>query len=204
MISYKRIAFINYSLFAGGAERNVINLSKIFIKNGLQTDIIIFKDINEYKYEYGYNLKNLHIIPLFKADKKILPLLKPFYAFVLFYRLFNVLRLNKYDLLIAAEEYDPFFITVFFSCLLRIKSLLLVGNNVSAELETKNFILRSVYKVLFFISFYFSTHIICVSKKLRIDLIENFSIQKNHPHLGGGYFILLFIDFFHQKRIHVF
>lgn len=175
-----KVAFINYSLFAGGAERNVINLSNYFQKKGINTDILIFKNINEYKGEYKNNGGgSLRIVPLLNTQIKIPTVLKPFFIFRLLYQLYTVILRNKYDILIAAEEYDPFFITILFSKLTRIKSLLLVGNNISKEIRTKGFILKIVYTIVFSISFHLSNHIICTSKQLRLSLVKEYSIPKN-------------------------
>lgn len=169
-----KAAFINYSLFGGGAERNIINLAPYFNRRAVKTDIILFKNLNDYQDEYPGLEKKVTIIPLLKMTGKIPFFLKPFYAVIVLARLVKAIRQHNYDLLIAAEEYDPFFVTAALARLMNKKSLLLVGNNIRYELRLRYRFLHPFYRLLFLWSFALADQVICVSKGLERDLEEHF------------------------------
>lgn len=171
------IAFINYSLSGGGAERNVINLSNYFIAHKQPVDILIFKQINDYEKEYKHAPANGHIIPIFRFKHKIPPLLLPFYFMKLLFHLSHLIKKKKYQLLIAPQEYVPYYVVIFLSKIFRIKNLLIVSNNIEEIVRSKKMIPRLIHMVLFFISFALSDKIVCLSQGLKESIVQAFNIN---------------------------
>lgn len=172
-----KVGILNYSLFGGGAERNVINIATYFLQRNIECDLIVFKDKNEYTKEYGNSLHKVSI-------KSILPdrhiqLLEKFFVIPYFLgALFALLRKGNYSLLIGAVEYTPFYLTVLFSRLLGTKSILIIGNNIKQELARKNCVLRFLYFLLFKYSLRYTNHIVCVSKGLKVGMSSYFGVNQ--------------------------
>lgn len=167
-----KIAFIGYDLTAGGAEANVINLAYEFINKKIHTDIIIFKNINEYKSQYEEKLNKIKIYPILNTREKINKLTLPFKSILLFIRLFFLVRKNKYQLLIAMVDYWPAYVVVLLARLFKKKSIIILGNNIESTLNERPFINRFLHKFATQISFRNTDKIICESSGLT-DLLKN-------------------------------
>lgn len=173
----EKIAFISFSLIGGGAERNIINLARHLPKYQITPDIILLKNIRQYDKEYKKELNAINIVPILNYEKHINVLLKFIFIPVLFIRLYLYLKQKKYDVLIAAQEYYPFYITVLFAWLLKTRSIMLVGNNIEAELELKNPIVKFVEYYLFFFVFRYTDGIVFISHKLKTATEKFFKIS---------------------------
>ncbi len=169
-----KIAFISYSLSGGGAERNIINLDAALKKKGLASHILLFKHIVDYKI----NKKNHTIFYILKAAKKIPILELPIKTLQLIFRFLEIITQNKYNVLVGALTYHPYYIAVFFGKLLKIKSVCIVNNNISEELQEKKPISRFFHTFLSKLSFYFCDAIVCVSKGVGEELINDFGVNK--------------------------
>ncbi|MBI4974116.1 glycosyltransferase [Candidatus Roizmanbacteria bacterium] len=173
------VAFVNYSLSGGGAERNVINISNYLITHQQPIDILLFKPINDYEREYRNSPVGKHIIPIFKSKEKIPTLLLPFFLCKLLLDLSTIIRKKKYRLLIAPQEYVPYYVVIILSKLFRIKNLLIVSNNIEEILLSKKVFPRLVHTALFWLSFILSNKIVCISHGLKKSLVRVFSIDPN-------------------------
>lgn len=172
-----KIGILCYSLFAGGAERNAINIALYFKQRKISFDLILFKSINEYVDEYGKKLTNLPIISILPFQQPIPIICKPFlYPYFFISLLFTVMR-GKYSVLVGSVEYDPFYLTVFMAKLFNIKSILIVGNNIPEELLRFNRPVRIIVQRLFRWSFIHSSKIVCSSQDLAKNIIEYFSLN---------------------------
>lgn len=169
-----KIAFISYSLSGGGAERNIINLDAALKKKGLASNILLFKYIVNYKI----NKKNHTIFYIFKAAKKMSILELPIKILQLIFRFLEIITQNKYNILVGALAYHPYYIAVFFGKLLQIRSVCVVNNNILEELREKKLTYRLFHIFLLKLSFYFCDAIVCVSKGVSEELINEFGVNK--------------------------
>ncbi len=174
----KKVAFITSSLANGGAERNIINLSLFLPHGSYKTDIISIINNNEYKDEYGKQLNSLRITTLLKQRKPLSLTQKVFLSLFVIYNLITLIKKNKYNILIAGHEYNTFYYTVLCSKLTGTKSMLIVGNNMNADLRTKALPIRIYHRVCLWISFRLTNSIICVSKGLKNDTQKKFGVPK--------------------------
>jgi len=173
-----KVAFITTGIYGGGAERNIINLAIKFHQSEVESEIISLKTINDFKTEYGEELKKITTIYILKDQSKINRLTLPFKAIKLLIKLFFIISKKKYKVLIAAEEFT-FLITTLFAKLFFIKSILIVGNNIEKEVD-RLFFLRKMFSLLIFkISFFLADKLICVSKGLELMLKKFFPLAKN-------------------------
>ena len=173
----KRVAFLIFSLKAGGAERNIINLYKYLPKNKYDVDIITIKNINDYSDEYS-SLK-LTIIHLLESSKKISFLQAPIAVLNIFLRFFRLIIKTHYNVLIGGAEYAPFYLVIFFAKLLHKKSILIVGNNIIAENSSRPLLLNILNTILFYMCFKFADVIIFVSQGLANNIGNCFHISKD-------------------------
>ena len=174
-----KVAFIGYGLYSGGAERIALDLTYYFTTHGFITDLIIFKNINEYKYQY----KKINITTIFKKDTKIPKLLLPFKIVELIFRLYFVLRKGKYDILISFVQYHPYYLTILFAKLLKIKSILQVGENIENDLKNKNILSKTLHNILLKPAFIFTDKIVCVSEGISFSLVNRFDINNEKIHV---------------------
>jgi len=178
-----KIAFIGYSLFAGGAEANIINILPYLTSNGFDPELLLFKNINEYKFQYTKRLKKMHIYSLLNTQRKFSFIERPLMILGLIINAFRKIKKENYKVLVALVEYDPFFLTIFFSVILRKKGILIVGDNLAEDLKRKPLVTRYLYALLFNLSFKLADKIICVSKGLGKNLQDNFHIPKHKIHI---------------------
>ena len=172
----KKVGIIIFSLIAGGAERNVVNIANFLKSKGYDVDIVLFKKINDYKYEY--ELKTLSITELLPANKIPFYLL-PFKMVIVFLKLYKIIMKNKYEILISGAEYYPLYFTAIFSQLFNIKSIAMAGINMSEDINKHSLIPSILHKVFFTISFRFVNKVICASKGVSADLKISFLVPKN-------------------------
>jgi glycosyltransferase involved in cell wall biosynthesis len=170
-----RIAFVSYSLVGGGVERRIINLAHFLRKKGCVVDIILFKNIIDYKKESAA----LNPIFLLNTNNKIPFLLTPLRALQIFIRLLITIKKNRYNILVGCPEFHPYYIVVLFARLLNIKSCLVINNCLLKELTTKSFISRIFHRILLKISLTMTNKIICVSKGLVFEIQNYFNIKKD-------------------------
>ncbi len=169
-----KVAFIGYNLTCGGAERNIINLAHYLQKKGVQADIILFKNINEYKDEYEDILKKLTIIPLLNTRNKIPKLLFFPKLIELFIRLFYMIKKNRYQLLIGALEPHPYFFAVFFAKLFKIKSVLIFNEGTREKSGLEKLITDFLLKIVLTTS----SKIVCISQGVSYFLQINYQVLK--------------------------
>ena len=174
----KKVAFITSSLTDGGAERNIINLSLFLPQNNFRTDIVSLTKRNKYKEEYGKKMDKLHIYTVLRQKETLSTLEKLLNGPVAIYKLVQILRKGKYDLIIAAHEYNTFYLTVLCATLLRCKSVLIVGNNLYADLESKYIVTRLYHYFCIFVAFRLTSSIICVSEGIKKQLLNTFGVSK--------------------------
>ncbi len=172
----KKVAFITSSLANGGAERNIINLSLNLSRKKYRTEIISFTNKNDYMNEYGRKMSRLKITTLLKQKKLITRTQKIIQGPFLVVRMLQAIKKEKYSLLIAAHEYNTFYLTVLSSKLIGCKSMLIVGNNIYEDLKTKHFPIRMYHNACLWFSFRLTDTIICVSKGLKTDLKKQYGI----------------------------
>lgn len=175
----KKIAIVTSTLRAGGAERNSINLALYLPKSTYSTDILSILSINEYRKEYGKILQNIRIRYLLDDKRLSLSLPRLFLLPFAFIKLLLTSQKNKYSLLIAAHEYNTFYITVFAAKLLRIKSLLVLGNNIPANFASKSILTRTFHKLFLRISLLLCDKVVCVSKGIYDQMEYDFPFLKN-------------------------
>lgn len=175
-----RIGVLCYSLFAGGAERNAINIALYLQQKHIKYDLILFKNLNEFKEEYGSKIRTISITSVLPIQNSIPFFLKPFYYIYFAFALFFQVKKGNYSVLIGSVEYDPFYFTVILARLLRIKSVLIIGNNIPAELSIYNAISRFVFFHLFHWSLRNASRIVCVSKGLTKAIISYFKLDPAH------------------------
>lgn len=168
----KKIAFLTSSLATGGAQENIINLSKYFVKKNYQVDIISLLAINDYEIK---NSKFLHFMSLidYRSSNSVFNII--FIPFIISIKLLRLLGRKKYDLLIGSHEYYPFYLATFFAKIFRTKNILLVGHNIQEDLRHKNIVFSWLHKSLIKLSFMCTDKIICVSKSLAA------AIKKDSP-----------------------
>jgi len=169
-----KVAFIGYNLTCGGAERNIINLAHFLQKKGIQTDIILFKQIIEYEEEYKDILKKLTIIPLLNTRNKIPKFLIPIRFMETLAKLFYVIRKNRYQILIGALEYHPFYFASFFAKLFKIKNILVFHEGI----RESSFIVRFVINLLLRVAFVLADKIVCVSEGVGYSLQMVYGVPK--------------------------
>lgn len=178
-----KVAFIGYGLYSGGAERIALDLTYYFTTHGLLADLIIFKNINDYKSQYEKILKKIKITTIFKKDAKIPKLLLPFKIIELIFRLYFVIRKGKYDILISYIQYHPYYLTILLAKLLKIRSVLQVGENIEKDLKNKNIISRTLHNILLKITFKLANEIVCVSEGVSFSLANKFKIDNKKMHV---------------------
>lgn len=171
------IAFISFSFVAGGAERNIINLVTYFKKTRIHADILLFKPVDDYIQEYKAYPDFFRIYTGISERKHVPFWLKPLKGLVLLVKFIRIIKENNYKVLLGAQEYSPFYITVFLAQLLHIKSILIVGNNIREEIARKSIFTRYIYYFLFYISLRFCTKVVCVSDGLKTDTANYFHIN---------------------------
>ena len=171
-----RVAFIAYSLSGGGAEKNIILLRNYLKTAGIQADIILFKNINDYKDEYP---ETKDIIALTDFKHKIPFLYIPFFVLLGMMRLFILMRRNRYIVIFGLPHYLPYYISVILSKLFNLKSVLIVVNNIPLELEQLPRVSKTVHAFLLKRIFYWCDYIICISNGLSSSLINGFYVRKN-------------------------
>jgi len=163
-----KVALISYNLAGGGAERNLINLANNFPKT-INADVIVFKDINN----YSHLTKRLTIVSLLKKNEKVNSLTMVFYLSLVFFRAIKTFISGKYQVYVGTVEGWPYYIAVITARLLGKKSLLVVGNNLTAEYRSKWFT-----RLLIKVSLQQTDYIISVSQGVKQDLITRFGIKK--------------------------
>lgn len=168
-----KIAFITSSLTLGGAERNIINLGLFLPKKNYITEIISISSKNEFKKEYGTRMKKLKIHTL--SNSKSINRL--FETPKITSKLLHLTKKKNYTLLVAAHEYNIFYLTSIIALLLGKKAILIVGNNLKEDLARMNPILQTYHRLLLAFSFSVSSHIICVSKGLKQQLEGDFRVN---------------------------
>lgn len=169
-----RVAFITYSLFGGGAEKNIIILSKYLKNAGIRADIIAFKNINDYKNEYP-EINNLVSLTNFKTKIPTLYLL----PFILYgaVKLFLFIRKNEYTVLFGVPHYLPYYVSVLFAKIFCIKSVPIVVNNLPLELNTLSNISKIIHTFLLKKVFCLCDFIVCVSSGIPSMLKRYFHVQ---------------------------
>lgn len=172
-----KVAFISFSLVGGGAERNIINLSHYLKSNNIDADILLFKSIDDYIYEYRTYPDFLKVYSGLNETKHIPLILKPIKTVILIINLAKRIYQNKYKVLIAAQEYSPFYMTVFLAYIFKIKSILLVGNNIRLEEKEKNIFERIMNYVYFYCSLHLCSKIVCMSYGLKRNISDYFNIN---------------------------
>lgn len=191
-----KIGILCYSLFAGGAERNAINIALHLQKKSISYDLILFKNLNEFKYEYGSKINKLAITSILPIQNSIHFIFKPFFYVYFAFALFFQVKKGNYSVLIGSVEYDPFYFTVILARILRIQSVLIVGNNIPAELSTYNTVPQFLFYHLFRWSLRNASRVICVSKGLTETIRSYFKLDPTHiatvyngvtiPHRAGS------------------
>ncbi len=192
----KKIAFVIYSLTEGGSERNTINLAYNFNKNGYKTDIITFQNINSFTIDEKEKLKQIRIINL-TSFKNVSVLLLPLIGVLVSIRFLYFLLVNKYDILISETQFYTYYLTIFFSKILRIKTILVVGNTISFFLKYHKLPFSRIHTALHIISLQNANKIICVSKGVKKDL-EHFC-----SHISNNKIVIIYngIDGNHVQRL---
>lgn len=175
-----KVAFVITKLGVGGAEKNLLNLIRYFneIKVGFEYDLILFKNVNDYKKAYKDVFKSINIYTLLKTSRKIPSWMKLFKGIEILIKLSLIVIKKNYALLIAAEEY-PFFLTSFIAKLFNKKSILIVGNNIREEIQRENYIKLIFNFFIFKLSFILADLIITVSEGLALSIESYFKINKN-------------------------
>lgn len=171
-----RVAFITYSLSGGGAEKNIILLRNYLKTVGIQADIILFKNVNDYKDEYP---ETNDIIALTNFKNKIPFLYVPFIVLLGIIRLFILMRRNRYTVLFGLPHYLPYYISVVLSKLFNVKSVLIVVNNIPLELEQLSRVSKTIHAFLLKKMFRWCDYIICISHGLSSSLINGFCVRKD-------------------------
>lgn len=174
-----KVAFIIFSLQAGGAERNILNFLKYNNDPHLKPLVITIKNTYDYAAEYSNEKK--YVITLLK-DNKITAILKPFKFLEIFIKLFFIIRKKNIDILIGGAEYLPFYLVTLLKLFLNKKTVLIVGNNIIAENLERQFIIKYFNDLLFKICFFYADAIICVSKGLAQKLKEYYDIDQKKIH----------------------
>lgn len=181
MKKIKKICFIGYSLSGGGAERNIINLSRYLIKKGWLVDIILFFNINDYSKEYRDMINAVHIISIFNEEKTGFKR-QPGLLIKLGYSLYTIIKKNNYDLIIGSVEVLPFYMTTIMGWVCRKKTVIIVGNNLLKVIK-ENYNSLPIKVIHFWlikkIIFKKVSKIICVSFGLKKQLTNIFNIPQN-------------------------
>ncbi|MFZ2206220.1 MAG: glycosyltransferase [Microgenomates group bacterium] len=153
------VCIIIDSLIAGGAERNIINLTRHLKKNnGIRIDVVLIKNIIDYEKEYQ-SLKAINIINLSSNKKEVPKYLKPVVMLMRFIKLVLLSRQNKYDIFVGAIEFYPFYFATFAALILNKKSILMIGNNILEELKLRDFL----HSLLMKMSFVMTNKVVCIS-----------------------------------------
>lgn len=169
----KKIVFITSSLTAGGAQENIINISRHLSKKNYEIDIISLRSVNDY---INKKSEKYRIISLINADNAFPAFAIPFIAIIVVFKLCILLKKKNYVLLIGSHEYYPFYLSVFFSKVFKVKSLLLLGNNLREEFRYKGLLFSWIHGVLIKFSFQHADKLICVSKGLAADIKAGYNL----------------------------
>lgn len=172
---YKKVAFITYSLSGGGAEKNIILLKNHLKTVGIHADIILFKNINDYKDEYPES-KNAITLTGFKH--KIPAFFIPFIVLLGVIKLLLLVKRNRYTVLFGLPHFVPYYTAVVLSKLFHIKSVLIVVNNIPFELKELPHICRILHVFLLKIMFFFADSIVCKSHGISSSIISLFSVPR--------------------------
>lgn len=173
-----KILFISTTLGAGGAERNMLNIIDYLHKNNKSSDIVLLKNKNEFKEEYSDLLKKTQVISILSANK-INPILLPIYYLYTFILLVWRIFLLNPRLIVGVEEF-VFLPTIIVGYVLRINTLLIVGNNeIEGYIKIHNKWLRPFFKKLLCTLLVRATRVVCVSKGLVQQLENSLHIPKN-------------------------
>lgn len=156
-----KIGIIDYGLYNGGAERVALDFAQGAGKYGLNADLILFKNVNEYKEQYKNYSQKIRIIHLLEEQKKIPAHLIFLKKCELFLRMIYFFYTANYEVLVGQVHYHPFYVAVFFAKIFRKKSIVRVGDNMDADFKTKGFVTRAFHSILLRMSLFFSDRIIC-------------------------------------------
>lgn len=171
----KKVLFIGYGLYGGGAEANVIHLSHYLRQKRIKTDFFIFKHVNSYKNVYKHKLTLARVISALPNKK--LKQIEYFGAFIHILRtLYSVVHSYNYDVLASVVEYLPTYMTVLFGICFKKKTMLFIGENLHADLLQKSFLSRLFHSFCMRLSFYFSNKIVCVSRGLADSIQKHYRI----------------------------
>lgn len=171
-----KVGLVLFSLAGGGAERNAINLAHYFKRNNKVLDLILFKNVDEYKNTINWKINEIPIISLHNSPQKIPSLLLSFKAIEIFIKLLFTAYRNKYDILIGGAEYLPYYYVVLAAKLFHIKSIIIVGNYLDEDLKTYSLLFKFFHKFLLYFFLNKADSIICVSNGLTKITIDDFHI----------------------------
>lgn len=174
----KKIALFTYSLSGGGTEKRIINLANYLSNKGLQTTIISFKNNNDYKEEYAEIFRRINTVYLSSYQSKIPRLLLPFIIFVVLAKVIVLVYRNKYALLIGFDYYS-WYLVFLLSKLFNKKNIIVVGNNLSKEIEQYSFVVSKVHNILLQFILNKTNRIISVSKGVAYNLETSFSVLRH-------------------------
>jgi glycosyltransferase involved in cell wall biosynthesis len=173
-----KIAYLLTSLADGGSERNVLNLCLFEKKKIFKPEIVTCTSNYDFAHEYTKKERDQIVIHhLLQTEKKI-PKYSLLLLFKLFYRLFLLIRKQKYAVLIGAVEIYPYYIAILYAIICNTKSILIVGNNLSEELRTTYSYSKLFHKILLFLAFRITNKVICVSFGVKEDLVKNFFVPR--------------------------
>lgn len=194
----KKIAFITYSLSGGGAERDILLLKKYFDSLGLQTDIIMFKNINDYEVEYPFS-KNA--IALTNFSSKIPIYLLPFIVIKGIWKLLYLAKRNKYSVLFGVPHYLPYYVSIILSYIFHAKSVLIVVNNISLELKNMPNLLIRIHTFLLQKALKQCDYVVCPSSGVSTSLINTYHVPKERISIINNGLDLKRINSQRQKKI---
>lgn len=171
-----RIAFVSTFITAGGAERNMINISLFGLTEGHQVDCIILKEKNEFKDEYAGRLNSLNISYV-NSVNRIPRVMLPYYFIKILVHLLILSLQKKYEVLVAAEEF-VFFPVSLVAFVLKIPSVLIIGDNIVEVIDNDAHLYKYAYYWYYKICFFLSTKIVCVSDGLLHNVVKYFKIRE--------------------------
>ncbi|MCX6732991.1 MAG: glycosyltransferase [Candidatus Roizmanbacteria bacterium] len=171
-----KVAFITYSLSGGGAEKNIILLVKNLKTVGVEADIIMFKNINDYKDAYP-EIKN--IVSLTNQKSKIPFLFLPFFFIFALIKLGSIIKNGQYSVLFGVPHYLPYYVSVVFAKYFHIKSVLIVENNLTLEMANMSWTLKKIHTILIKCVFSQCSQIVCVSYGLAQLIKDGYKINTN-------------------------
>jgi len=175
----KRLCFLCYSLAGGGAERNVINLTRYLEEKGWSVDIVMFFRKNDYWREYGDSLRGINIISIFDEGKKNFTI-QPRQLFRLISSLNTIVKSKNYDLLVGSVEVLPFYVVVLMGWIHKKNTVVIVGNNLLRAIKENYRFPFSIIHLWMMKKIIFKnvTKIICVSWGLKKQLATVFKVPQ--------------------------